>query len=138
MPEESTTPDLVELTRDTFEAVNRGDLDAVMGVYAPDAVLELTGMGTRVEGVAAIRGFYEDWQGNFEEWQTAAEELRSRRWSGLCRSPAERPSTRHRWPRSAAGSVGGEVGGWPDSATQAFFDIDEARAAAERLAESRG
>jgi len=40
MVEESATPDLVELMRDTFEAVNRGDLDAVMKFFAPDAVWE--------------------------------------------------------------------------------------------------
>jgi hypothetical protein len=38
MPEESTTPDLVELVRSQLEAVNRRDLDPVMrrppdGVY---------------------------------------------------------------------------------------------------------
>ena len=30
MPEESTTPDLVELSRHAFDAANRNDLDAAM------------------------------------------------------------------------------------------------------------
>jgi ketosteroid isomerase-like protein len=40
MPEESTTPDPVELTRLAFEAVNQRDIDAVMGFFAPDAVFD--------------------------------------------------------------------------------------------------
>ena len=39
MSEESTTPDLVELTRLAFEAVNQRDIDAVMSFFAPDAPL---------------------------------------------------------------------------------------------------
>lgn len=50
MPEESTTSDLVELIRDAFEAVNRRDLDAVMGFYAPDAVWEAVSLGTSFKG----------------------------------------------------------------------------------------
>ena len=34
--EESTTPDLVELTRGAFEAVNRRDLDALMQMLEDD------------------------------------------------------------------------------------------------------
>jgi hypothetical protein len=37
MSEESTTPDLVELTRQGLDAFNRRDLDAQMSFYAPDA-----------------------------------------------------------------------------------------------------
>ncbi len=36
MSEESASPDLVELTREVFEAVNRGDLDASLSFYGPD------------------------------------------------------------------------------------------------------
>jgi hypothetical protein len=38
MPEESTTPDLVELVRETVEAGDRGDVDALLTFYAPDAI----------------------------------------------------------------------------------------------------
>jgi hypothetical protein len=34
MPEESTTPDLVELVGGVFDTVNHGDLDALMSFYA--------------------------------------------------------------------------------------------------------
>ena len=58
MTEESTTPDLVELTRAYYELMDRDwDIDAVMRFWAPDAVFDLSPMGllTRIEGAAAIR-----------------------------------------------------------------------------------
>jgi ketosteroid isomerase-like protein len=62
MPEESTTPDLVELTRQAFDAANRGELDAMMSFLAPHAVFEATALGVSFEGVAAVRGVIEDWR----------------------------------------------------------------------------
>ena len=50
MPEESTTPDLVELTRRLLEAVNRRDFDAAMGFFATDAVWESVGMKDQLRG----------------------------------------------------------------------------------------
>jgi hypothetical protein len=40
MSEESATPDLVELTRRSFEAGNRRDLDAAMSFYEARAAAE--------------------------------------------------------------------------------------------------
>ena len=59
MPEDPTTPDLVELWSRFFEAVNRRDFDAMLGFFAPDAVWETedTGAVGTFEGRAAIRGF---------------------------------------------------------------------------------
>ena len=45
MSEESTTPDLVELTRGRVEAANRRDFDAMVSFFAPDAVWDLSPMG---------------------------------------------------------------------------------------------
>ena len=70
--EESTIPDLAELTRLAFEAVNRRDIDAVMSFFAPDAFL--AGFEV-VEGRAAIRGFLDEWFGNFAELRFEVEEL---------------------------------------------------------------
>jgi hypothetical protein len=75
MSEESTTPDLVELARRGFEALNRRDFDAVASSYAPDAVLKLMGMGASFAGVAAIREFFEDFVGTFEEWEIELKEI---------------------------------------------------------------
>jgi ketosteroid isomerase-like protein len=76
MSEESTTPDVVELTRHVLEAANRHDLDALMGSYAPDAVWDLSdaGIGT-FEGVAAIRSFVEDWWGTWGDHLMEVEEI---------------------------------------------------------------
>lgn len=74
MPEESTTPNLVERVRATFEAVP--DVEGVLGFFAPDAVWEAIDLGTSFEGIAAIRGFLEDWFGSYEELRTEPEEIR--------------------------------------------------------------
>ena len=75
MSEESTTPDLVELTRRFVEAWNRRDLDAWMGFFAPDAVWEVVALDTSVEGVAAIRSFGEEWLVAFAEYAVQPEEI---------------------------------------------------------------
>ena len=55
--EESTTPDLVELTRRAFEVVGSHDVDAIMNFFGPGAIWDLNDLGLGMfEGVAAIRG----------------------------------------------------------------------------------
>src|SRR5215216_6996703 len=77
MPEEATTPDLVEITRRAFEAANRRDLDAVISFYASDAVFEgRMRAGDTFEGRAAIRSFLEDWFGAYEELEFKLEDVR--------------------------------------------------------------
>src|SRR2546423_10758949 len=75
MSEESTTPDLVVLTRRWFEAANRRDVDAAASFYAPDAVHESVGMGASVEGTAAIREYLGDFVGAYDEFSVEAEEI---------------------------------------------------------------
>jgi hypothetical protein len=59
MTEESTTPDLVELTRTFYETMDRDwDFDALAGFFAPDAVWDLSESHLGIyEGVAAIGDF---------------------------------------------------------------------------------
>ena len=45
MQEESTTPDLVALMRRLGDAWNHGDLDAVLSMFAPDAIFDEEGLG---------------------------------------------------------------------------------------------
>ena len=47
-----------------------------MSFFGPDAVwdLSLVGLGT-YEGIAAIRGFFEDWIGTYEEYEVSEEEM---------------------------------------------------------------
>jgi uncharacterized protein (TIGR02246 family) len=73
--DESTTPDLVERVREGFDAFGRGDFDAVARFFAPDAVWDMTG-GETFEGIAAIRGFMEEFVSHFESFEVEVEEIR--------------------------------------------------------------
>ena len=140
MPEESTTPDLVELTRRAVKPGNSRDLDAATSFYASDAVLDASsvGLGT-FEGLVAIRDFMEDWRSAYEEFEIVIEEFRDLG-SGVTFSVLAQRGR----PVGSSGEVevrGGTVGIWHEGLVKRVInypDIDEARAAAERLAESRG
>ncbi|HEY2181311.1 MAG TPA: nuclear transport factor 2 family protein [Solirubrobacteraceae bacterium] len=73
MPEESTTPDPVELVRKQVEALDRGDRDGVMCNVAENGVLD--GRVNVIEGRAAIRGFLDEWFGAYEELDFELEEV---------------------------------------------------------------
>jgi ketosteroid isomerase-like protein len=139
MSEESTTPDLVELARRFFEAANRREFDWIPSFYAPDAVLDSMGMGARFEGVAAIRGFFEDFISAYEEFEVEPEEILDLG-NGVMLSVALQQGR----PVGSSGEVQmryAAVAIWVEGMVvrQAFYtDIDKARAAAERLAEERG
>ncbi len=141
MSEESTTPDLVELVCATLGAASRRDLDGLMAFYASDAVLDTTPtVGEQLRGRVAIRYFVEEWMNAYEEVEWTAEE-----------SVALGNGVVFAIVRQAARLVGstayvrqceGWVWVWVDDlvASHAVYpeaDIDEARAAAERLAEER-
>jgi ketosteroid isomerase-like protein len=141
MPEQSTTPDLVELTRGYFEAASRRDLDAVMRFFAPDAVWETVSLGASFEGVAAIRNFFEDWLGAYEEFEMEMDEALDLG-NGVVFAVT-------RLAARPAGSAGSAlmrrrplafiwVEGLVARVTAYADSIDEGRAAAERLAGSRG
>jgi uncharacterized protein (TIGR02246 family) len=136
MSEESTTPHLVELVRRQFEAGNRRDLDAVTSSFAPDAVLDGRVVGDHFEGRAAIRSFSEDWFGTYEELEFGLEEVRDDGGGVVFAVVTQngRPvgSTGH--VRQREGWVYVWVGGLIARLTT-YGDIDEGRAAAERLAE---
>ena len=138
MPEESTTPGPVALTRRAFDAVNQRDIDAVMSFFAPDAVLD--GRVEVCEGRAAIRAFLDDWFGAFAELRMEGEEFvlldegvvlavvnQEGRPVGVDRQVHQREGWAFYW--SADGLI---------VRLTTHADIDEARSAAERLAEERG
>ena len=137
MPAESTTPDPVELTRLAFEAVNERDIDAVMSFFAPDAVLD--GRVEALEGRAAIRGFLDDWFGSFAELRMQAEEFVLLD-DGVVLAVVNQEGR----PVGVDGQVHQREGWaicWSADGLlvrlTTHTDIDEARAAAERLVESR-
>jgi len=74
MPEESTTPDLVELVHRVREAVNRRDFDAVEDFCIPDAAYRGPEIGS-FEGAAAIRGLLEDFLSAYQEFHAEADEV---------------------------------------------------------------
>jgi ketosteroid isomerase-like protein len=137
MREEPRTPDLVEAFRPSLEAIDRRDWDAAMAVYGPDAVWDMSPQGMGVfEGRDAVRGLIEDWWGVYEDSEQRVEELRDLG-NGVAFVVAV---TRGRLP----GSVGfvelrfAVVATWADRLIQritSYTDIEEARAAAERLAQ---
>ncbi len=138
--EESTTPDSFRSMRRTMVAFSRGDFDAQMSVYAPDAVLDMSARGLGVfDGLAAIRGFWEDYHRAFEDLRFELEEaldLGNGVIFAVVRQDA-RPtgSVSHVRTQEAWVSV------WDDGVFirgSSYADIDEARAAAERLARERG
>jgi ketosteroid isomerase-like protein len=140
MPEESTDPDLVELVQCSVDAVNRRDLDQLASFFGSNSVWDLSPMGLGIyRGSSAVLAFVEDWNGSYEEFELLLEEVldfgnevvlavvlqRAR----LTDSTAE--------VRMRYASVNSQAGGVFERITN-YTDIDEARAAAERLAEERG
>ena len=138
MPDESTTPDLVERVRRQCEAANRRDIDAVMSSFAVDAVFDGRALGGIFEGQAAIRAFVESWFGMYEELEYKLEEVhdlgngvvfavvfQEARPTGIAGHVRQREGWVYLW-------VGGLI------ARVTVSEIDEARDAAERLAQERG
>ena len=138
MTEESTTPDPVELVRKQLEALDRRDFDGVMSSVADDTVFDGRALGDHFEGRAAIRGFVEGWFGMYEELAFKLEEVHE-----LGNGVVFAVVVQEARPADIAGHVRqreGWVYVWVEGLIARFTvsDIDEARAAAERLAEERG
>jgi ketosteroid isomerase-like protein len=139
MPEESTTPDLVELVRRFNEAASRLDFDAMASFYAPDAVWEGQASGMTFEGRTAIRGFWEDVTAAYEEFEFQAEETLDLG-NGVIFGVALQKGR----PIASIGYVHlryAIVAVWAKGLIERvtlYSDPDEARVAAERLAASRG
>ncbi|HEX4628642.1 MAG TPA: hypothetical protein VH137_07615 [Gemmatimonadales bacterium] len=136
MPEE---PDVVALTRAFAQA--GGDVQAEMSFYGRDPVYDLSAMGIGIfEGRDAIRAFLEGWMSSYEKYQEELQEIRDFG-SGIVFASI-RESARPLGSNADARvqSLYGFVVEWLDgkiARLAAYTDIDEARAAAERLAASR-
>ncbi len=133
--EESTTTELVELTRQAFEANDRRDLDAMMRLYAPDAVMR--GLGI-LEGRSAIRAFVEDYARNWEELEHRPEEVVDEGnrivlavivQTGRPVGSASRAQQREAWVFEWEGRLIARL--------SFFVNVDKGRAVAERLAHER-
>ncbi len=139
MSEESTTPDLVELVHRQREAANRRDLDCAASSFAEDATLDGRALGDHFEGRAAIRSFLEEWFGVYEELEFGFEEVRDLG-NGVVFAVViqnGRPAGSAGHLRQREGWVYVWVGGLIAHLTT-YTEIEEARAAAGRLAEKQG
>ena len=138
MPEESTTPGLVELVRGFWVSAARSDWEAILRFYAHDAVWDMSPMGLGTyEDEAAMRGLWKDWVGAYDELDLDVEALDVGNGVVLAvvRQNA-RPAGSIGWVHAQQALVylwaGGKVG-----RVTIYTDADEARAAAERLAKER-
>jgi len=135
MTEESTTADPVELMGRAFEAANRRDLDAVAGSFAEDATFDGRGVGGPFEGRAPIRSMLEEWFATYEELEFGLEGVRDLGngvvFAVVVQNGRMAGSAGHL--RQREGWVFVWVGGLIASLTT--FEVDEGRAAAERLTE---
>jgi ketosteroid isomerase-like protein len=139
MSEESTTPDLVELWHQSADAVVRRDYKTAMSIFAADSVWEVRPLGMTFEGRAATRRFLEDWIEDYEGYEREMLEGHDLG-NGVvftierqdARPPGSPTMVHERWAFTVEWEAGMVVRVTGDR------DIDEARAAAEALAESRG
>jgi ketosteroid isomerase-like protein len=136
MSEDPRTPDLVELVREQIEALDRGDIDGVISRVAEDAVLD--GRAELTEGRAAIHGFLGEWFGAYDDLTFELEDV-SHLGDGVVFAVVIQDGRLVGSPgriRQREGWVYIWVGG--SIARLETYEVDQARAAAERHAEERG
>ena len=140
MTERPTMPDPVERVRFMLgEAGNRADFDAILNHYAADALWIMPTQEFR--GVDAIRRHWEEWYENYEEFRLDAPHVvdigngvvlailhQGGRLRGSGAELRQQLALIYEWSNGQVVRV---------TASAAQDDIDEARAAAERLAKVR-
>ena len=140
MAEESSTAHLIDLVGRSREAVLRHDVDALMAFYSTDAVWDASDMGFGIfEGFEPIKGFFEDW---WSTWEDHHQEVQESLYLGHgVVFAAIREDARLVGGEGRVDQVLGWVAQWADQLivrVAVYLDVDEARAAAQRLAEERG
>jgi ketosteroid isomerase-like protein len=139
MLQEPATPALAERVRVILDAADRADFDGILRFYATDAVWVMAEVGEEFRGIAAIREFFQTWWSSYGGFRVSASGidglgggvvLATMRLDGHLKggSAPLRDELALVYER-----VDGEV-----VCVTAFVDVDQARAAAERLATERG
>ena len=140
MTGESTTRHALELVRGLFEAANRRAWAEVADLFARESVLDLSDLGLGAyEGADAISAFVKEWIGAYDEWEAVMAEVLELD-NGVVFTVNQQVAR----PTGSSGNVrlhdayvficeNSRIVLWT-----AYQDIDEAHAAAERLAEERG
>jgi ketosteroid isomerase-like protein len=140
MSEEHTTTDLIALVRRRSDASNRRDMDALMSLCARDGVYDTSPSGLGVyEGQAAIRAFIGEWWDAFDELHFEPEEVLDL--GGGVTFSVIRQDARPAGSASHVRTHEAHVIEWRGTVAArvtVYQDIDEARAAAIRLAGERG
>jgi ketosteroid isomerase-like protein len=125
--------------RRSLQALSRRDYDGAVAPFSVDAVMDTSARALEVfEGREAIREFLEAWRGPYEDLELELEEFHDLG-NGVTLSVLVQ---RGQLPGSSSfvSVRSGHVGVWRDGLIErnaVYEDIDEARTAAERLAESR-
>ena len=137
MVEESASPDLVELTRLAFAALNRGEFGRAYS--SPEVVLDTAGYGMGTfNGIEAAIGFLEDWTSSFEDLTIETDEILDLG-NGVVLTVYHqngRPLGGINYVRVRSAAVAVWVEGMIVRSTiQTEAEIDKARADAERLVE---
>jgi ketosteroid isomerase-like protein len=136
MPDESTTPDLVELAQRLTDGTHARDFDALISLYAHDAVFDMSSVGMGAfEGQEAICRLFEDWLGSYEAFELQFEEVRDLGHGvafSVVRQRGRLPGSAN-WIEVRYAVVATAADGLIER-SMGYADIDEARAAAERLA----
>lgn len=139
MPEESATPELVERVQAIFDILDQHDWDALMSHYSQDVCWDATPtLGTTFDGQAAMRGLWQDWADLYEDLAFDLEEL-----VDLGNSVVLAVVMTHGHPIGSSGYLNAREAWIYEGAdglivrVRTYRDIDEARAAAERLAAER-
>src|SRR5438477_11554364 len=134
MSHESATPDLAERWRQAHEAFFRGDHGAAMSLYAPGAVWDTSFLGIgSFEGRETIRHHFEDWIAPYKEFESELEECQD-----LGNGVVLAVSRQKGRPAGSTGRIqlrAAFVSEWVDELivrVTVYYDIDKARAAAER------
>jgi ketosteroid isomerase-like protein len=128
-----------ELTRRSFDAYNRRDLDGTVAMYCDDAVWDTSALGLGVyKGREAVRGVLGEWLGTYEEFEQVMVDYRDfgKGITFAVYAQRGRPTGSSEFVEVRAAVVTT----WRDSLIERaapYTDIDQARAAAERLAEER-
>lgn len=139
MPDRGTSADVVALTRAFCRA--GGSVEEEMSFYGPNPVYDVSPMGIGVfQGRTAIRRFLADWMSSYEGYQEDMEEVvdfgngvafAAVRESGRPTGGATDTRT-HSTYGFAIVWIDGKI-----ARITAYPDVNEARVAAERLAEER-
>jgi SnoaL-like domain len=140
MTPDAAAADVSELTRRAYESLNSRDFDAVVSLFGPSSIWDVSrwGLGAHT-GPEAIRRFLEDWFGSFDKYEVHIENMLDLGHGVIYAMVvfiAHRPGSRD-YLRLPSVAVFAWVEGVVARVTL-YPDVNEGRGAADRMAESMG